>query len=208
MQFGDPRCNRTSFGFMVGTRWHPFIDDTNPIDIAARDAFLTHLGGITLGGVPNWVRAGRLIRGIAARPQLLSIGSKYLVSLLRRVGGIGELSRGRVRPMTFVMHTFMDAADVTPAWQLLQEGTLSDDPRIRTTQERLQACVYTMAHPESGSLVPACAQHSVLDAQENAHLRQLLPIVAVAAHQKARTSIPLDDHEDVSAPAASTTMLR
>ena len=34
---------------------------------------------------------------------------------------------------------------------------------IRATQERLQACSYAMAHPEDGTLVPACAQHAVLD---------------------------------------------
>lgn len=56
LQFGDPRCNRTSFGFMIGSRWHPLIDDTDANDVAARDAFLEHLGGITLGGVPKWVR--------------------------------------------------------------------------------------------------------------------------------------------------------
>jgi hypothetical protein len=36
-----------------------------------------------------------------------------------------------------------------------------------------------MAHPENGTLVPACVQHSVLDPAENAQLRTLLPIVDV-----------------------------
>jgi hypothetical protein len=83
--------------------------------------------------------------------------------------------------MTFVMHNFMDAAEVAPAWALLQAGVMSDDPAIRATQERLQACVYAMAHPDSDQLVPACAQHSVLDPVENAELRRLLPIVAVTS---------------------------
>jgi hypothetical protein len=34
-----------------------------------------------------------------------------------------------------------------------------------------------MAHPETGELVPACVQHSVLDPVENVKLRRLLPIV-------------------------------
>jgi hypothetical protein len=34
-----------------------------------------------------------------------------------------------------------------------------------------------MAHPETGELVPACVQHSVLDPVENVELRRLLPIV-------------------------------
>ena len=33
-----------------------------------------------------------------------------------------------------------------------------------------------MAHPESGTLVPACAQHSVLDPLENLALTRALPM--------------------------------
>ncbi len=36
-----------------------------------------------------------------------------------------------------------------------------------------------MAHPETGELVPACVQHSVLDPGENAALRRLLPLTPV-----------------------------
>jgi hypothetical protein len=32
-----------------------------------------------------------------------------------------------------------------------------------------------MAHPETGELVPACAQHAVLDPLENLRLQELLP---------------------------------
>ena len=44
------------------------------------------------------------------------------------------------------------------------------------TQERLAACSYHMAHPDTGDLVPACAQHSVLDPLENLELARLLPL--------------------------------
>ncbi len=54
------------------------------------------------------------------------------------------------------MHQFMDAADVDPAWELMQQGVVSDDPRLRETQERLAACHNAMGHPENGTLVPAC----------------------------------------------------
>ena len=74
------------------------------------------------------------------------------------------------------MHQFMDAADVTPAWELMKRGETSDDPRIRAIQERLSACHYAMAHPEDGTLVPACVQHCVLDPAENTRLRTLLPL--------------------------------
>ncbi|MBA3748551.1 MAG: hypothetical protein H0W96_13820 [Solirubrobacterales bacterium] len=70
----------------------------------------------------------------------------------------------------------MDARDVKPAWELLQRGEMSDDPKIHATQERLQACSYAMAHPASGTLVPACAQHAVLDPLENLRLQELLPL--------------------------------
>jgi len=46
----------------------------------------------------------------------------------------------------------------------------------RAAQERLQACSYAMAHPESDTLVPACAQHGVLDPEENRELATLLPL--------------------------------
>jgi hypothetical protein len=72
------------------------------------------------------------------------------------------------------MHSFMDARYVRPAWELLQRGETSEDPKILEAQERLQACSYAMAHPESGTLVPACAQHSVLDPVENLRLEELL----------------------------------
>jgi len=84
-----------------------------------------------------------------------------------------------LRPVTYVMHQFMDAAEVKPAWELMQRGQTSTDPRIHATQERLAACHYAMAHPENGTLVPACVQHGVLDPAENRQLRVLLPLPQV-----------------------------
>ena len=74
------------------------------------------------------------------------------------------------------MHSFIDAADVGPAWDLLQRGERSDDPKILAAQERLEACTYAMGHPETGEVVPACVQHSVLDPVENRQLVELLPL--------------------------------
>lgn len=74
------------------------------------------------------------------------------------------------------MHSFMDAAAVTPAWEHLQAGTVPEDPVQREAWERLWACAYTMAHPDSGELVPACAQHAVLDPAETARLALQLPM--------------------------------
>ncbi len=86
--------------------------------------------------------------------------------------------------MTYVVHNFMDAADVAPAWRLMQAGRVANDPAVRATQERLSACTYAMAHPETGQLVPACVQHSVLDPGENEQLRRLLPLTVVGSRPR------------------------
>ncbi|MGE3413973.1 MAG: radical SAM domain-containing protein [Dehalococcoidia bacterium] len=179
LQMGDPRCNRTTYGFMVGARFVPFLDDLRPADLRTRDVFLERLTGVVLGGVPLWVAAGRLARVVGRHPSTMAVAVAHGARLASRAGGVRALLRGPVRPMTFVMHSFMDASEVAPAWELLQAGTLSDHPDVRAVQERLQACVYAMAHPERDLLVPACVQHSVLDPDENQRLRVLLPIVDV-----------------------------
>jgi len=116
----------------------------------------------------------RTLRAIAEHPRVIPEGAAWTRRFVGRAGGIGALRRG-VRPVTFVMHSFIDAADVGPAWDLLQRDEVSDDPRIRAAQERLQACTYAMGHPETGKVVPACVQHSVLDPGENRQLVELLP---------------------------------
>jgi hypothetical protein len=174
-QFGDLRCNRTAFGFYVGERWHSVLDPADPRDLALRDAFFDWFGGMHFNA-PRGLLAIRLIRAVARHPRSVGIAAGWARRTLRRIGGVRALRRGVV-PMTFVMHRFMHAEDVAPAWELLERGALSDDPRIRETQERLQACAYAMAHPETGRVVPACVQHSLLDPAENARLRRELPIV-------------------------------
>ena len=78
--------------------------------------------------------------------------------------------------MTFVVHAFMDADVVGPAWEALQRGEVAGDPEVRAAQERLEACSYAMAHPDEVRLVPACVQHSLLDPAENARLMRQLPL--------------------------------
>lgn len=172
---GDLRCNRTAYGFYLGDRWHPFLDGGDPRDLAARGAFFRYFRGIGFGGTPTPVLAAKLVRLMARHPRVVPVLAAWAARTVRRVG-VRVLLRHRPRPVTFVMHQFMDAVDVAPAWELMQQGVSSDDPRLRATQERLAACHYAMAHPESESVVPACVQHSVLDSQENAELRTLLPL--------------------------------
>jgi hypothetical protein len=175
IQVGDARCNRTAWGLQVGDRWIPVLDDRVPADLRARDAFFAHFAGVD-AGAPRLLLAARLVRLATRHPRIVPVGLRWLGRLVRRAG-IWRLLRHGARPLTFVMHSFMDAADVRPAWELLQRGQRSDDPRIRATQERLAACSYAMAHPETGELVPACVQHGVLDPTENLGLRRLLPLL-------------------------------
>lgn len=181
VQIGDERCNRTAFGFYAGDRWVPIVDDQDPADLAGRDAFYRYFGGMTFSGAPVPLVAVRALRVAAAHPHLVVLAVRWIGRLVARTGGPVRFGRsllsGRVRPMTFVMHSFMDAAQVAPAWELLRRGEISDNPAIVATQQRLRACSYAMAHPETGELVPACVQHAVLDPGENAALRRQLPIV-------------------------------
>jgi hypothetical protein len=184
LQFGDPRCNRTAYGWRVGDRWVSLLDDADPRDLAVRTAFFSRLAGMYVGGVPTPVLVVKLTRAAAANLGALPLLLGWARRAVRRSGGLRAVMRDRPRPMTFVMHTFMDAADVAPAWDLLEQGVMSNDPRIRSTQERLQSCAYVMAHPEQDRVVPACAQHSVLDPGENAGLRRALPIIQLTTRPR------------------------
>jgi hypothetical protein len=179
------RCNRTAYGFYVGDTWHPLLDGADPRDIAVRDAFLARLGHISFTGPPAPLIAAQVARVALRHPGTLGMALGWLVRTVRRIGVRTLLRQRQVRSVSFVMHQFMDAADVAPAWELSQQGRTSEDPRLRATQERLAACTYAMAHPESGTLVPACVQHSVLDPGENSELRTLLPLVEVRSGRAA-----------------------
>lgn len=174
-EVGDTRCNRTAWGFYVGDDWFSFINDLDPKDLEVRDALLDHLGGVHFGA-PHNLLALRLARVAFSHPSLVPTALGWLGRTVRRAGGVRRLMKDRPRPTTFVMHRFMHAADVAPAWELLERGQMSSDPRILETQERLLACSYAMAHPETGELVPACVQHGVLDPEENVTLATLLPL--------------------------------
>jgi len=182
LQFGDPRCNRTAWGWTVAGRFVPLLDDQDPRDLAVRDLALARFGGLQVSGSAAPVVAVRVLRLAARNPGALPALTGWARRAVRRSGGVRALLRHArsIRPLTFVMHTFMDAADVRPAWELMERGVPAEDPAVRATQERLGACVYAMAHPESGRLVPACVQHSLLDPGETQELRRLLPLVDVS----------------------------
>ena len=173
-QVGDVRCNRTAHGVNAGERYVTLLDEDDPRDARALEDFILAFGGMDFDAGATALRAARATRAVARHPVVLRSGSGWALRLLRRIGGVRAVMRERPRAVTYVMHTFMDARDVEPAWGLLQRGELAADPAVRATQERLQACSYAMAHPDSATLVPACAQHAVLDPLENLRLAQLL----------------------------------
>ncbi|MDQ3306936.1 MAG: radical SAM domain-containing protein [Actinomycetota bacterium] len=185
LQFGDPRCNRTAFGIRVDDRWVPMFDPDSAADLAARDRALAHFGGVNFGGTSALVLAVKVLRVLARYPGDVRVATAWVRRLVERSGGVRRVwsssRRGGVAPTTYVVHSFMDAADVAPAWRLMQAGRVASDPTVRATQERLSACTYAMAHPETGELVPACVQHSVLDPGENERLRRLLPLTVVGS---------------------------
>jgi len=180
VQFGDPRCNRHTVGVMVDGRFASVLDADEPKDIAARDRFLQHYGGMIFGDIPRWALTVKVIRAILSHPQDIVPLVGLLRRIVRRGGGLRAVLRaarkGKVSFKTFVVHNFMDAEQVKPAWEMMRKGIVADDPKLKESQERLGACMYAMAHPETGELVPACAQHSVLDPIENIGLRKLLPL--------------------------------
>lgn len=178
LQIGDERCNRTAYGFYVGSAYFPAFDDRDPADLRLRDTFYQRFGGVSFSGTHLPALSVKVLRVVGRHP---GTAWPFLDWALRRVRQIGvrNLVRHGVRPVTFVMHSFMDASDVAPAWEAMQRGERCSEPRLRDTQDRLQACSYAMAHPETGELVPACVQHSVLDPVENVALRRLLPLTPV-----------------------------
>ena len=178
-QTGDERCNRSAFGYYLGKRWFPVLDEDDADDLQTRDEFYRYLGGVHWGA-PISLLLPRLGRVVVRHPHMVLVGIRWLWRRIHQSGGllvvVRALLQHEVRPMTFVMHRFMNAEDVQPAWEMLKRGEMSTDPHILETQERLQSCFYAMAHPETGEIVPACVQHSVLDPAENRELVKLLPL--------------------------------
>src|SRR6266851_3547423 len=66
-EHGDVRCNRAAYGFWAGDCWYPFLDGSDPRDLAVRNAFFRYFGGRGVRGH----RAAGLARGagtVAGQP--------------------------------------------------------------------------------------------------------------------------------------------
>lgn len=175
LQHGDERCNRTTYGFYVGSAYYPILDDTKDADLEVRDAFQQHVAGIVVGATPPSIVAIKVLRVLARHPSVLLAFARWTARTVTSVGPLNLMRHG-VRPVTFVMHSFMDASVVKPAWAAMQRGDTTTDPSMLEAQERLAACSYAMAQPDTGELVPACVQHSVLGPLANVDLRKQLPL--------------------------------
>ena len=172
VRMGDPRCNRVSHGVLAGGHWTALLDDRDARDLRVRDAFLHRFGGMDFDRAPAII-AVAVARVVARDPRVVVIAAGWASRFVRRAG-VRRLLTGRPRGLTFVVHAFMDADVVAPAWDAIQRGEVAADPALRAAQERLQTCSYAMAHPDEDRLVPACVQHAVLDPQENAALARVL----------------------------------
>ena len=174
MSVGDTRCNRATWGAYLGDQYVPLLDDDEPLDHelvpAWYDAFP---GNFILRGQTE--SAVRLARCLATSPGVIPEIARWAKRFAERGGGAMQ-PWWRSRPVTFVMHQFIDAADTAAGWEHMKNGTRATEPRILEAQERLEACAYTMGHPATDELVPACVQHGVLDPTENRELATLLPL--------------------------------
>lgn len=184
-QMGDVRCNRMAVIGVVGfgkgdVRVFPLFDDQCAADTRARDLVMSEFGNIVLR--PSLLGV-KLARTFLLKPWLLLPALGWCGRVIARAGGPWTILRKGLQPLTIVMHRFMDAEDVSKAWDLMEDGVGRDDPkvdeagpRIRETMERLASCSYAMAHPEKGRVVPACVQHSIYDPIENVQLAKELSL--------------------------------
>ncbi len=179
MRVGDLRCNRVTWGAWLGDTYVPLLDDKDPRDQAMAEAWIETFPG-------NFIRREkgetgvRIARSLASNPKFVVDAARWAGRFAKRGGGAKQ-RWWDAKAVTYVMHQFIDAADTADGWQHILAGTRATEPRILEAQERLEACAYSMGHPETDQLVPACVQHGVLDAEENRQLVELLPIRSAAS---------------------------
>ncbi|MDX6678810.1 MAG: hypothetical protein QOE31_2862, partial [Solirubrobacteraceae bacterium] len=119
---GDVRCNRTAHGLYVGERYATLLDEDDPRDAQALADFIAAFGGMDFEAGSRRLRAVRCAQALARHPAVLRSGVPWAARLARRLGGPLTIRRERVKAVTYVMHSFMDARHVRPAWELLQRG--------------------------------------------------------------------------------------
>ena len=195
IQFGDPRCNRSMVAIQNKDLLSPLLDPENSKDLVVRDLFLKHFGGMIIGGTSPLILITKIMRRLTRHPGVIFPFAGFIVRTIHGSGGllpvVRAVAKRQINFKTFVVHNFMDAAEVKPAWAMMEKSEISLDPKILETQERLRACIYTMSHPETDRLIPACVQHSVLDPGENLQLLQIRGLGALS---------PTNEHRNAQFP--------
>ncbi len=159
--FGHPECSSVAAVLLrpAGANGKAGALDLMPDSKEARhlvSEILRVFGGVGSRGssdlVANAQRAGLLLR----RPLFLVAVASYLWSLRKKRTGASlvrtalDLVRGRSRPISLVMHNFMNAAELAA-------------PRSQVVDDRLAACSFKGAVKQNGKwqAVPMCSMNGV-----------------------------------------------
>jgi hypothetical protein len=126
---GDAHCNRTAHGGDVGDRYVPLLDEDDPRDARVLTDFLSAFGGMDFQVAPALL-ATRTARAVARHPRVVPSAAGWARRAIARAGGVRALLRTPPRPMTFVMHAFMDARVVRPAWEAIRRGEVAVQPEV------------------------------------------------------------------------------
>lgn len=86
---------------------------------------------MNFGGSPALVLAVKVLRVLVRHPDDVKAAAAWVRRLVERSGGVRHVMsswrRGDIAPTTYVVHNFMDAADVAPAWRLMQAGQVATE---------------------------------------------------------------------------------
>jgi hypothetical protein len=126
LQFGDERCNRTTFGFFLGEAYHPMLDELNPADLVVRDAFLRYFGGMSFSGTPRPLLAVKIARVVARHPSVIAHLGGWLVRATR-AAELRNLATKRLRACSYAM-AHPETGELVPA--CVQHGVLDPGENI------------------------------------------------------------------------------
>ena len=180
LQIGDERCNRTAYGAYAATATCRCSTRTTPPTARWLQDFLAAFGGMDFDGAAA-AASPRGWRAASPATRARCRGSPAGRGASRRAAG-GVRARGGAtapRALTYVMHAFMDARDVRPAWEAPAPRRAA--PTTRASARPRSACRRAPTRwptRRTARSCPACAQHAVLDPAENLRLRELLPLRA------------------------------
>ncbi len=137
LQFGDTRCNRVTWGAYLGDRYTPLARRHRPTGPRCGQPLAGRVSR-QLRPERSWRVGVRFARSVAAHPMVVPTSAGWAGRYIARGGGWRQ-RWWAAKPVTFVMHQFIDAADTAAAWEHLNNGERAVEPRILEAQERLEA---------------------------------------------------------------------